>query len=99
MDETERRRTKQLAHNKQHGITPVGIHKKVTDILEGAYVPGAGGRMARKAAVAEKQARYAVEMEGGDVWKTIQKMVRAMQQAAQDLTFTITARMREPHKQ
>lgn len=99
MDETERRRTKQLAHNKQHGITPVGIHKKVTDILEGAYVPGAGGRMARKAAVAEKQARYAVELEGGDVWKTIQKLERAMQQAARDLEFEEAARLRDQIEQ
>src|SRR5690554_620252 len=95
MDETERRRAKQLAHNEQHGITPVGIHKKVTDILEGAYVPGAGGRMARNAAVAEKQARYAVELEGGDVWKTIQKLERAMQQAARDLEFEEAARLRD----
>ena len=96
MDETERRRTKQLAHNKQHGITPVGIYKKVTDILEGAYVPGAGGRNARKAAaVAERQAKYAVELEGGDVWKTIQKLEQAMQQAARDLEFEQAAQLRD----
>ena len=36
MDETERRRNKQIAHNKKHGITPTGIKKLVTDIMEGA---------------------------------------------------------------
>jgi excinuclease ABC subunit B len=37
LDETERRRTKQRAHNQAHGITPRGIEKAVADIMEGAY--------------------------------------------------------------
>jgi excinuclease ABC subunit B len=41
MDETERRRQKQVAFNQAHGITPAGIRKNVTDIMEGARVPGA----------------------------------------------------------
>jgi excinuclease ABC subunit B len=95
IDETERRRSKQLAHNKKYGITPVGIRKKVADIMEGAYIPGAGGRNARKSAVAEKQAKYAVDLEGGDVWKTISKLEQAMQQAAKDLEFEEAARLRD----
>ncbi|MDQ2078366.1 excinuclease ABC subunit UvrB [Marinimicrobium sp. ABcell2] len=95
IDETERRRNKQLAHNIKYNITPVGIRKKVSDIMEGAHVPGAGGRNARKSAVAEKQAKYAVELEGGDVWKTITKLEQAMQQAAKDLEFEEAARLRD----
>ena len=49
--------------------------------------------------MAEKQARYAVELEGGDMWKTIQKLERAMQQAARDLEFEEVARLRDQIEQ
>ncbi|MEZ8005802.1 MAG: excinuclease ABC subunit UvrB, partial [Pseudomonadales bacterium] len=43
LDETDRRREKQMAHNKANNITPVGIKRKVIDILEGARdAPGSG---------------------------------------------------------
>lgn len=95
MDETDRRRDKQIAHNKEHNITPVGIRKSVTDIMEGAQVPGAGGRASRKAAVAEKRAKYEVEISGGDIFKTISRLEQAMQQAAKDLEFEEAARIRD----
>jgi excinuclease ABC subunit B len=95
MDETERRRDKQIAHNKKHNITPIGIRKSVTDIMEGSQVPGAGGRAGRKAAIAEKRAKYEVEISGGDIFKTITRLEQAMHQAAKDLEFEEAARLRD----
>ena len=40
MDETERRRAKQVAFNQAHGITPKGVNKKVKDIIDGVYNDG-----------------------------------------------------------
>ncbi len=96
IDETERRRNKQIAFNELNGITPRGIRKSVADIMEGSQVPGAGGRAARnRAAVAEKQGRYAVDVQGGDVWKTIDALEKQMFQAAKDLEFEVAAKLRD----
>lgn len=37
MDETERRRAKQIAYNEQHGVTPKGVTKRIKDIIDGVY--------------------------------------------------------------
>jgi excinuclease ABC subunit B len=96
IDETERRRQKQVEFNEKYGITPKGIRKSVADIMEGAQVPGAGGRSARnRAAVAEKQGKYAVEVNGGDPWKAIEVLEKQMFQAAKDLEFEVAAKLRD----
>ncbi|WP_027331154.1 excinuclease ABC subunit UvrB [Marinimicrobium agarilyticum] len=94
IDETERRRAKQMAHNEEHGITPIGIRKSVADIMEAGPVPGSGLRGQRKASVAEKKAKYEVEQEG-DVLKAVAKLEQAMYQAAKDLEFEEAARLRD----
>lgn len=97
IDETDRRRQKQIDHNLQHGITPQGISKNITDILEGSVVPGAGGRGARNKAmaIAERQAKYKVEVNPKDIWKTIELYEKQMFQAAKDLEFEVAAKLRD----
>ncbi|PUA29943.1 MAG: excinuclease ABC subunit B [Cellvibrio sp. 79] len=97
IDETDRRRQKQIDHNLKHGITPQGINKNITDILEGSVVPGAGGRGARNKAmaIAERQAKYKVEVNPKDIWKTIELYEKQMFQAAKDLEFEVAAKLRD----
>lgn len=100
MDETERRREKQLAFNKEHGIEPKGVTKSVEDILEAAPPPGKKGRgNSRNRRVAETAADYAT-----DDWKNlpatelvgrIKQVEDAMFKAAQDLNFEEAARLRD----
>ncbi len=97
IEETDRRREKQVAHNLKHGITPKGINKNITDILEGSVVPGAGGRSARNKAmaIAERSGKYAVDVNPKDIWKTIELMEKQMFQAAKDLEFEVAAKLRD----
>lgn len=94
MDETQRRREKQVAHNKAHGITPKGIKKKVTDILEGARIPGA--KVGRKAKAAEPSASYLTdELKAKDVWVQVAELEKAMFDAAKNLEFEKAASLRD----
>lgn len=97
IEETDRRRQKQIDHNTKHGIVPKGINKNITDIMEGSVVPGAGGRSARNKAmaIAERSGKYKVEVNPKDIWKTIELMEKQMFQAAKDLEFEVAAKLRD----
>jgi excinuclease ABC subunit B len=96
IDETNRRREKQIAHNLLHNITPKGIRKSVQDIMETSVVPGAGSRAARnRAAVAEKQGKYAVNIDPKNLWKSIELLEKQMFQAAKDLEFEVAGKLRD----
>ncbi|MBR9912658.1 MAG: excinuclease ABC subunit UvrB [Gammaproteobacteria bacterium] len=92
MEETDRRREKQVKHNEAHGITPQGIRKNVTDIMAGTYVPGA---RAKRRQVAEQKGRYENEMATGDVWKHVAELEEKMFQAAKNLEFEQAAALRD----
>ncbi|MAZ87101.1 MAG: excinuclease ABC subunit B [Cellvibrionaceae bacterium] len=92
IDETERRREKQQAHNLKHGITPQGINKNVTDIMDGTYIPGAKGKNRR---AADKKGKYEAEMSTGDVWKHVAELEEKMFQAAKNLEFEEAAALRD----
>ena len=99
MDETARRRAKQIAHNEEHGITPTGLNKKVADIMEGA----GGGRGRRKAErpgekAAEEAEKYMAKAGNRSPQEALKEMSRLedeMYKAAADLDFEGAARLRD----
>lgn len=100
--ETDRRRAKQEAHNKEHGIIPKGVSKSVEDIMEGAYNPGAGkSRQQKVKKVAETAADYQVESmdDVADVRKAIIKIQKDMMEASENLQFELAAGYRDQIRQ
>jgi excinuclease ABC subunit B len=97
LEEMNRRREAQEAFNLAHGITPVGIHKQVSDIMEGAHAPGAGGaRRAQRAA--EQRGRYAGQYAGlgsEGLLKKVKQLEERMYRHARDLEFEEAARLRD----
>ncbi|UTW46014.1 excinuclease ABC subunit UvrB [bacterium SCSIO 12696] len=97
MDETERRRSKQVAHNEEHGITPKGVKKAVVDILEGAVIPGMP-RKGRLQKVAEAKAEYSVGIAIDDPKQQairIAELEEKMYQCAKNLEFEEAAKIRD----
>ncbi len=92
MDETERRRQKQEAYNREHGITPRGVEKAVADIMEGAYGPA--GAPERFLQVAEETIEYAA-LDAGTLEKKIAELEARMYRHAQNLEFEEAARLRD----
>ena len=90
IEETGRRREKQLEYNREHGITPATIVKQVADIMEAAYP--APGKRRRK--VAEDAARYDT-MTPEQLVKRAAKLEKQMLRHARDLEFEEAARLRD----
>ena len=93
IDETERRREKQVIYNEQHGITPKTIRKAVADVMEGAYAGGVPGAK-RYAKVAEEVAEYAA-LSAEVLSREVKKLEKQMYQHAQNLEFEEAARVRD----
>jgi excinuclease ABC subunit B len=91
MEETERRRNKQLAHNKAQGITPVGVTKRIKDIIDGVYDQD-GARLELKAA--QNQARYDA-MGSKEMTREIKRVEKEMLDAARNLEFEKAAQLRD----
>lgn len=97
IDETDRRRAKQIEFNKIHGITPKGIKKAITDILDGAYTDKKTISKTYQR-VAEDVAEYKT-MTPELLMKKIKKMEEKMYQHARDLEFEEAGQVRdEIHK-
>lgn len=90
IDETDRRRKKQLAYNQEHGIIPQGIKKSVQDILEGAR-----GSHLKTKKVAKKQDLYLQHLSPDAIAKEIKKLEKQMHQHAQNMEFELAAQVRD----
>jgi excinuclease ABC subunit B len=90
IEETSRRRERQLKHNKKHGIKPATIIKQVADIMEAAYpVPGRSSRR-----IAELKASYKA-MTPEQLLRKSAKLEKKMLKHARDLEFEDAARLRD----
>ncbi|KTC86849.1 excinuclease ABC subunit UvrB [Legionella brunensis] len=88
LDETERRRNKQMEFNQKHGITPQGIRKSVEDIMEGAY------STKRKTQVQERKAFY-LPLSPEDLAKEIKALEKQMHVHAKNMEFEQAAKVRD----
>ncbi len=91
MDETARRREKQMAFNKEHGITPKGVTKRIKDIIDGVYDKDEAQRE-RKAA--QEQASYEALSEK-QIAKEMKRLEKAMHDSAKNLEFEKAAEFRD----
>jgi excinuclease ABC subunit B len=97
IEETERRREKQTAHNLEHGITPRGVEKAVRDIIEGVMERGPRGtRRLNQAAreLAETRAKYG-DLNSKELGKTLARLEKQMYEHARNLEFEQAARLRD----
>ncbi len=93
LDETERRRNKQLEYNKEHGITPKGIQKAIRDSLDDHQQEIRNDRKQFNQ-VAEEKAKYAA-LSPKQLAKRLQQMENAMYKHAQDLEFEEAGKLRD----
>ncbi|MEA3534677.1 excinuclease ABC subunit UvrB [Rhizobium sp. CC-YZS058] len=96
MDETARRREKQMAYNAEHGITPESVKAKISDILDSVYerdhvradIAGASG----------KGFATGGHMVGNNLAAHLEALEKQMRNAAADLDFETAARLRDEIK-
>ena len=94
IDETERRRNKQIAHNLARGITPKGIIKRVTEMIDGIYEPEKAHLALRAAQIG---ASYRALSEK-DATREIKRLEREMLACAKNLEFERAAQLRDELK-
>ena len=91
MGETSRRRAKQMAHNEAEGITPIGVVKRIKDMIDGVYDAETAVRDLK---AAQEVARYEV-MSEKDLSREIRRLEKAMQEHAKNLEFEQAAAARD----
>ena len=94
IDETERRRSKQVAYNLAHGITPQGVQKRIKDIIEHAYEID-DARSAQR--TIKEQEKY-LAMSEKQIAKEISRLEKEMLSAAKNLEFEKAVELRDQLK-
>ena len=91
LEETSRRRAKQIAYNEEHGITPQTIRRDISDVLQSVYE---GDYVTVEAVEGDTTAEFV----GKDLRASIAELERRMRAAAADLEFETAARLRDEIK-
>jgi excinuclease ABC subunit B len=89
--ESERRRTKQLAFNAEHGITPRSVVKQVRDLIDGVF----SAQSVKDDLKAEQLAAQAQDLSEKDLGKRIKQLEKQMLEHARNLEFEKAARVRD----
>ncbi|MBD8532550.1 excinuclease ABC subunit UvrB [Massilia sp. CFBP 13647] len=97
IDETERRRAKQIAFNEANGITPKGVQKKIKEMIDGVYSNAAQKAMVEGAqGMADAEATAKVEsMSEKQISKEIKRLEKLMVDHAKNLEFEKAAQVRD----
>jgi excinuclease ABC subunit B len=95
LDETDRRRNRQLEHNAEHGITPQSVQRAVRDVMEGARAePGELKGRGKTKRVAEPEQEY-LRLSPAQQAARLRELEQKMHQHARDLEFEDAARVRD----
>jgi excinuclease ABC subunit B len=95
IDETDRRRAKQIAHNEAHGIQPQTIYKAVRDLTDRVKVAESKGKYGEESRTGASVVAALTSMPKDEARRLITELEEQMRQAAKDLEFEKAAMLRD----